>query len=130
MMGRPSTYDPAYCDQVVEFLKDGYSLTAFAGEIGVARSTIFKWAEEHSEFSDSIKMGQAAATLWWEKANRALAVGGSGNATACIFGLKNRAAEDWRDISTKELSGPNGAPIETTQRIERVIIDPANPDAA
>ena len=31
-------------------------------------------------------------------------------------------------LQTTTLQGPNGSPIETTQRIERVIIDPANPD--
>ena len=31
-------------------------------------------------------------------------------------------------LATTTLQGPNGSPIETTQRIERVIIDPANPD--
>lgn len=123
-MGRPTTYDAAYCDAVVEFLKDGYSLTAFAGEIGVARSTIFKWAEEHQEFSDAIKIGQAAATLWWEKANRTLALEGKGNATACIFGLKNRAADDWRDVKATEVSGPEGGPIESINKIELVPVEP------
>jgi hypothetical protein len=125
-MGRPSSYDPAYCDQVIEFLKDGYSLTAFAGEIGVARSTVFKWMEEHEEFSDSVKIGQAGATLWWEKANRALATSGTGNATACIFGLKNRASDDWRDISKTEHSGPEGKPIETVQEVRRIIVRPGH----
>lgn len=119
-MGRPSSYDPRFCDEVVEFLKDGYSLTAFAGNIGVARSTVFKWAEQHEEFSDAIKRGQAAATLWWEKANRTLATTGQGNATACIFGLKNRAAEDWKDISRQEQTGPDGGAIEKVTRIELV----------
>ena len=32
-------------------------------------------------------------------------------------------------LQTTTLQGPNGSPIETTQRIERVIIDPANPDS-
>ena len=33
-------------------------------------------------------------------------------------------------LSSTELTGKDGAPIATTQRIERVIIDPANPDSA
>jgi hypothetical protein len=33
------------------------------------------------------------------------------------------------DLSAVAMTGENGGPIETTQRIERVIIDPANPDS-
>lgn len=32
-------------------------------------------------------------------------------------------------LSSVEVSGPDGGAIETTQRIERVIIDPQNPDS-
>jgi DNA-binding XRE family transcriptional regulator len=63
----------------------------FARKIGVARSTVFKWAEEHQEFSDALKVGQARATEFWEKILVKVARDGGGNATAAIFGLKNRA---------------------------------------
>lgn len=127
-VGRPSAYKPEYCDRVIEFLSDGYSLTAFAGEIGVARSSIFKWALENDEFSDAVKVGQAKATLWWERANRTLAISGAGNATACVFGLKNRAPDDWRDMKATELSAPGGGPVETITRIEIVAPDDDCPD--
>lgn len=96
-MARPSGYSPLYCDQAVAFMADGYSLTAFAGQIGVSRQTIYNWAERHPEFLDAVKRGEAASQLWWERRNREFAKDGEGNATAIIFGLKNRAAEDWRD---------------------------------
>jgi hypothetical protein len=32
-------------------------------------------------------------------------------------------------LSAVEMTGKDGGPVETTQRIERVIIDPANPDS-
>ena len=110
-VGRPSKYDPAYCGEVEAFLADGYSLEAFAGEIGVCRDTIYEWKNVHPEFSDAVKRATAKAVLWWEKANRKMATTGEGNATAIIFGLKNRAKEEWRDISRNELSGPDGAPV-------------------
>jgi hypothetical protein len=105
MVGRPTTYNPDYCEQVGKFLAEGYSLGAFAGSIGVARSTVYKWAEEHPEFSDAVKTGQAGSQFWWEKRNREFAATGEGNATAIIFGLKNRAADDWRDKQELEHTG-------------------------
>lgn len=117
--GRPTDYDPAYCDQVIEFLRDGYSVAAFAGHIGKAASTVELWRKVHPEFSDAVKIGQAGAVLWWENRARAVARGEDGNPTAVIFGLKNRAPDQWRDKTEQEVSGQLGV-----TRIERVIVDP------
>ena len=124
-MARPTKYDPEFCDQVREFLKDGYSVAAFAGEIGVSYSTVKLWEQEHPEFSAAVKDGRAAAVLWWEKRNRELALGTSNaNATSVIFGLKNRAPEEWRDKTETEHSGA----VEVT-KITRTIVDPRHTDS-
>lgn len=129
--GRPSDYDPAYCEQAIEFLKEGYSLAAFAGHIGTTRQTVYNWTEKHPEFLDAVKTGQAGAVLWWERANKALAVGGEGNATSIIFGLKNRAADEWRDVKATEISGPDGGPVSVkAENAEWTIVDAAPPSGA
>jgi hypothetical protein len=97
--GRPTKYDPAYCDAVVEHMAEGASLTSFAASIGVCRDTISEWAVKHQEFSAAVKAGKAKCAAWWEGLARSNAVSGEGNATLCIFGLKNMAAEDWREKS-------------------------------
>ena len=122
--GRPSKYDPAFCDEVREFLKDGYSVAAFAGHIGVAVSTVNLWITQHPEFSDAVKAGQASATLWWENRARSVAQGEDGNPTIVIFGLKNRAADQWRDKTETEHSG--GV---TYTKVEREIVRPPNTDS-
>ncbi|WP_373083812.1 helix-turn-helix domain-containing protein [Zhongshania sp.] len=124
--GRPTKYDPKYCDEVVEYMRDGYSVTAFAGHIGVARSTVFKWADEHEEFSDSLKAAQAMAAQWWEDRLRDVAMTGTGNATAAIFGVKNRSSEDYKDKRETDLTNSDGKL--TPQVVERVIIDPKDTD--
>jgi hypothetical protein len=111
--GRPSKYDPAYCDALVEHMKDGASLTSFAAEIGVARSTINEWIDAHYEFSEAVKKGKAKCAAWWEKVGRTNAKDGGGNATLVIFGLKNMAGEDWRDRQEIQHTGKDGGPIET-----------------
>ena len=95
--GRPSAFRREYIEAVKEFLAGGYSLAAFAGYIGVARSTVYKWAEENAEFSDALKIAQAKSALWWEDKARHLAMTGEGSASMLIFGLKNRVADEWRD---------------------------------
>src|SRR4051794_28248464 len=90
-VGRPTKYDPRYCDDIVAFCGQGYSITAFAGSIHVARSTIQEWAAAHDEFSVAVKRAKAASALWWEQRSRTVAErgGGNGAATMIIFNLKN-----------------------------------------
>jgi hypothetical protein len=103
--GRPTEYDPAYCDQIVEHMSEGASITSFAAEIGVCRATINNWMAEHSEFLEACARAKAKCAAWWEKTNRKLAETGTGNQGACKLGLTNMAADDWRDKSEVEHSG-------------------------
>lgn len=119
--GRPSLYKETYCDEVINHMAEGASLTSFAAEIGVSRETISNWMDAHPEFLVAVKKGKAKCAAWWEKLGRSNAMTGEGNATLVIFGLKNMAAEDWRDKRETELSGPGGGPVQT---VTRTIIDP------
>lgn len=129
-MGRPTKYDQSYCDMVVEHMREGASLTSFAAEIDVARSTINEWMSAFPEFSEACARAKAKCAAWWEKVNRSLAQSGTGNHGAVKLGLTNMAPDDWREVTRQEHSGPEGKPIETIQRIERVVIDPHNQDTA
>jgi hypothetical protein len=57
--GRPSDYDPAFCDQMIKFAERGLGVTAFAGSIGAARSTIHLWATRHAEFRAAMEIAAA-----------------------------------------------------------------------
>lgn len=111
--GRPTIYDPAMCETAVEYLAQGHSPTALAGRLGVARTTVYRWVEEHEEFRDAVKTGEALGAQWWEDRLKAIATGEDGNAAAAIFGLKNRARHDWRDTMRQEHTGANGGPIKS-----------------
>jgi len=103
--GRISGYKKKFCEQVLPFMSQGYSITAFAGHLGVSRQTIYNWMDAHPEFFDAIKEGEAASALWWENALRNTTLTGEGNATAAIFGLKNRIPHEWRDKQVNEHVG-------------------------
>lgn len=106
-VGRPSKFKPAYGNMLIEHLAGGASIASFAAEIGVSRSTINQWAEDHEEFSEALKIAKAKCSAWWEGRLRAIAVAGAapGAATAVIFGLKNMASDDWRDRQDVEHGG-------------------------
>jgi uncharacterized protein YpmS len=82
---------------------EGLSLTAFAGTINVARSTINEWMKEHEEFSEAVKIHQAKRTAYLE---RTLLSSDQGpRVTARIFALKNADPENWKDKHEIEHSG-------------------------
>jgi transposase len=123
--GRPTDYRAAYCADVVECLSEGYSISGFAGLIGVSRQSIYQWAQDHPAFSDALNIAKAKSAKFWEDRHIAIAKGAEGNVTATIFALKNRVADDWREkvevahtgsvaVETRfvfELPGDNAKPV-------------------
>jgi len=105
--GRPSLYDPAFCDKVIEVGIDGGSLAEMAESCDVERHTLNAWMEAHPEFSTAVKRGLQKAQVWWERQGKIATFGGAEgfNATSYIFNMKNRFKEDWRDKVEQEHSG-------------------------
>lgn len=122
--GRPTKYDPAFCEQLVEFCSQGYSLTAYAGSIGVCRNTLTEWAGAHPEFLVAVSRAKAVRLLHWEGAALKVATkgGGPGTSTMIIFGLKNMGGDEWSDTTKTELSGPGGGPIKTEETSARELL--------
>jgi len=118
----PTRYRPEYCDDVVECLKDGHSLAAFAATIGVAHRSIYAWMAGHPEFDEAVKRAQAKSALWWEQRLLELVQDKRGNAGVIIFGLRNRAREEW-DEGKRPQTSDRG---EAIHRIERVVVRPGH----
>ena len=108
-IGRPTKYKPEYCDMLVKHMAEGASMTSFAAEIDVSRETISEWSRVHPEFSAAVKKGKAKCAAWWEKLGRVGAQGGEVNPTLVIFGLKNMAADDWREKQELAHTSPDGS---------------------
>lgn len=55
--GRPTDYKPEYCQEIIDFFANNpdATVTKFAKSISVNASTIFEWADNHSEFSNAKK---------------------------------------------------------------------------
>lgn len=123
-VGRPSKYDPAYCDVVENEMAAGLSLGAVAGVLGVARCTINQWMEQHPEFSEAVSRAKSARLLHWERAalNVASQGGGAGSSTIIVFGLKNMGGDEWTDTTRTEVSGPGGKPVQTEDVSARELV--------
>jgi hypothetical protein len=108
---------------------------------GVSEQTINAWKSAHPEFLESLKEGKSSADAevtdalfqrargfrWAEQQAVKYRPGKGGedvkvievervvppDTIACIFWLKNRRPDLWRDVQRQEHTGANGGPIET-----------------
>lgn len=76
---------------------------AAAGHIGVCYDTLRAWQDEHPEFSQAVKEGQALRTIFLE--DGLLSAESGPQVTSRIFALKNAAPEEWRDKTETEVNG-------------------------
>lgn len=93
-------YHPEYCQAVVSFCGQGYSLTAFAGRLGVSRDDLVAWELRYPEFQRAVLAARAAATRFFEYTARAIAINGGepGAATMTAFYLRALAPEEFARI--------------------------------
>lgn len=66
MAGRPTKYKKEYCEQVIEYMRKGKSLTSFAAFIGTHRQVVYGWMNRHPAFKDACKVAQELSQEWWE----------------------------------------------------------------
>lgn len=146
--GRPSKFNPEMTTQAKKLAFLGATDREIADFFEVSESSLNNWKIQHPEFLEALKTGKEAADDRVEQSlyRRALgyshdeddirtvsnAGGGSEivvtptvkhyppDTTACIFWLKNRRKEQWRDRVEQELSGPNGTPLLTALQVELV----------
>jgi len=64
--GRPTKYKDEYCQEVVEYLARGKSVTQLSAHLQVSKSTIYLWAEQNTKFSDALLRGQELSEAHWE----------------------------------------------------------------
>jgi hypothetical protein len=126
--GRPTKYKKEFSEQVLKLCNLGATNEDIANFFNVAKSTVSMWMNKHKEFSDALKEGKSYFDNKVEMALAQRAMGYSHpedkifndsgvplivpttkhyppDTTACIFWLKNRKPQQWRDKIEQERSG-------------------------
>ena len=118
-MGRPSKYDPAYCDAVIEDAKLGFSLSAFAGGIQVDRDTITEWRKVYPDFDHACRIAKLVRARMLETDMIRLDIPAPAM-NARKLALANCAEDDWRDQTTLKHvgGGKDDDPIRTESKLD------------
>lgn len=107
--GRPSDYDPSYCDRVRELGKLGMSVVEMAADIGVARATLeANWPAQYPEFLEAMTQAREASQAWWESMGRVNLImnkdAGTFNSSVWSRSMAARFPKDWREAKTVDLA--------------------------
>jgi len=65
-MGRPTKYSDEIGDVVFGLMDEGLSVVQVARKLNIARSTLYLWASENSDFSDTFTRAREASEACWE----------------------------------------------------------------
>jgi hypothetical protein len=128
MAGRPTKYKAEFAEQAAKLCALGATDREIADFFEVTERTFNNWKGEYPELFQSLKLAKEAADKRVEQSLYRRALGYSHDTvhvsnyqgevtltpivehyppdtTACIFWLKNRRPEDWRDVKAVEHSG-------------------------
>ena len=88
-----------------EWSTQGLYIKDIAAKMGISVSTVYDWMNKNPEIAAAIKKGRDKSIDMVENALFKSAI--SGNVTAMIFYLKNRAPERYKDRVDKNISTDN-----------------------
>lgn len=96
--GRPTEYDPAFCEIAIQAGAEGDGLAGIAAKIGIVRSTLNEWVDRYPDFSAAIAHARELSLSWWEQQGKdGIWAGKQFNAQAYSLQVRNRFPEDWRE---------------------------------
>ncbi len=118
-------YEPDFAVLARQKMREGYTRAELAKYFGIAQSTLYQWVKDHPDFAEALKRGADFADAQVEDSLYRRALGyeydeveivGEGerrrikkirrhvlpDVVACIFWLKNRQRQRWRDKVPEE----------------------------
>lgn len=122
--GNPTKYKDEYCQLLIDHMSEGMSFEAFAGLLGVNRTTLYTWLVAHQEFREAKEIADQKSRLWAETMLKNMVEGKvKSHPISLIFYLKNRFPRDWRDrreLDIQKQTDNEATNLTLDQQIERV----------
>lgn len=104
-VGRPTKYDPKFCQKVIAWGKKGMAPVQWAAELMVSKQVLIDWCKAHPEFLDAYEVGMSLREAWLVKQsnNRTTGKNRFGSDTMIKFMLA--ANHGYREKLDLEVSG-------------------------
>ena len=114
-VGRPTQYDPSYCDKVIELGRLGKSFEQMSAQLNVSYRTLCNWRDNHEEFFHALEDAQALAQAFWEEMAQAYIIehkdGERLNTGLWSRSMAARFPKKYSERIKQELTGAEGAPL-------------------
>ena len=114
-VGRPSKYDPKFCDEVIALGKIGKSVEAIGAILGVGTKTLYNWRDQHEDFLHALDMAKEFELQWWEDIAQTHMIENKEsdkiNATIWSRSMAARFPKKYREQVKQEITGADGAPL-------------------
>jgi hypothetical protein len=115
-LGRPTKYDPKYCDIVIELGKKGYSRAQMFAATGVPYATFKAWEHGQPDFQAAMDEAKAHALAFWEDmaCNHMVEAPGGVKLNTGLWSrsMAARFPRDYRENAKVEVVGKDDGPIE------------------
>ena len=116
-VGRPSKYDPIYCNKVLEYGALGKSFEQMSALMGIGITTMKRWREEFEEFRTALEDAQALSQTWWEDHAQSYLIehkdGEKLNTGLWSRSMAARFPQNYSERVKQEISGPDGTQLKT-----------------
>jgi transposase len=122
-VARPTKLTAQLEEKVVQAIRAGNYAEIACRAAGIAPSTFYRWLERgeretdgiHNHFTQAVRLAEAEAEVHAVAlVRRAM----SDDWRAALAYLERRHPARWRRHSSTELTGPNGGPIRSEQRLD------------
>jgi transposase len=114
-VGRPSLYDPSFCDEVVELGRKGKSVEQIASILNVSLRTMYSWRDAHEDFLHALDDAKTYEQAWWEEQAAAYMVENKEsdrlNSSLWSRSMAARFPKKYRESTKTEITGADGAPL-------------------
>ena len=115
-LGRPSKYDPAYCDQDVALGKEGLSRWQIASKLNIGWRNLQNWEGAHDDFRAALEEARLYALAYWEDLAQKHMIETPGgpklNTGLWSRSMSARFPNEYRENSKIEHTGPGGGAIQ------------------
>jgi len=114
-VGRPTLYDPKYCEEVVTLGRIGKSVEQIAANLNVSLRTIYLWRDTYEDFMHALDDAKTYEQAWWEEQASAYMVENKEsdrlNATLWSRSMAARFPKKYRESTKTEITGADGTPL-------------------